>query len=348
MRIKIIAFTKKGGELCRHLIMMLEKPGSVCEGYLMKDNFEIEGLSAVHESVKEWTNKAFNDTDVIIFIGATGIAVRAIAPYIKCKTIDPAVVTIDEKGKFVISLLSGHIGGGNEITKKIANMLEATPVITTATDINSKFSVDVFATENHLKIENMKAAKMISAKVLDNMPIYILDESDNNYSFPNEIIMASEKEFWEMYEKGYACCIISNKEVMNMKDNLLQLVPKDICIGIGCRKDTGVGAMKFFVQDTLEMYGLRKDAIRCIASIDLKQEEKALLELARTLDVPFVTYSSGELRITDGEFCGSSFVESVTGVDNVCERSAVRASNGGSLIVKKRTLNGITIAIARR
>ena len=122
--------------------------------------------SPVDESMKEWTKRRFEDSDAIVFIGACGIAVRSIAPFVKSKKIDPAVVVVDEQGKFAISLLSGHIGGANELAEEVAEIVHGQPVVTTATDLNGKFAVDVFAKKNNCFISDMELAKEISAALL--------------------------------------------------------------------------------------------------------------------------------------------------------------------------------------
>ena len=141
MKVYVIAFTKKGTILAEKICQKLEK--AMCFSMkVAQDDIEIV------TSLDNWTQRAFEEADGIVFVGACGIAVRAIAPYLKNKYQDPAVVVADEKGQYCISVLSGHIGNGNVLAKKVANITNGTPVITTATDVNGVFAVDVWAKEN--------------------------------------------------------------------------------------------------------------------------------------------------------------------------------------------------------
>ena len=166
MKIAMISFTGNGRRLERSLAHELEKEGhQVLQAVKCK---ELESdKDAVKCSAREWTGEQFRTRDVLIFIGAVQIAVRLIAPFIGSKTTDPAVLVLDEKGQYCIPILSGHIGGANELAERIAEMAGALPVITTATDIRGKWAIDVFARKNHLYIEDMQKAKQISAKILE-------------------------------------------------------------------------------------------------------------------------------------------------------------------------------------
>ena len=162
----MISFTGNGRRLERSLAHELEKEGhQVLQAVKCK---ELESdKDAVKCSAREWTGEQFRTRDVLIFIGAVQIAVRLIASFIGSKTTDPAVLVLDEKGQYCIPILSGHIGGANEMAERIAEMAGALPVITTATDIRGKWAIDVFARKNHLYIEDMQKAKQISAKILE-------------------------------------------------------------------------------------------------------------------------------------------------------------------------------------
>ena len=166
MKIAMISFTGNGRRLERSLAHELEKEGhQVLQAVKCK---ELESdKDAVKCSAREWTGEQFRTRDVLIFIGAVQIAVRLIASFIGSKTTDPAVLVLDEKGQYCIPILSGHIGGANELAERIAEMAGALPVITTATDIRGKWAIDVFARKNHLYIEDMQKAKQISAKILE-------------------------------------------------------------------------------------------------------------------------------------------------------------------------------------
>lgn len=343
MKIAVIGFTQNGLKLEKKLKPILEKLGHEARFFVKSKYIEkvSPGEELVNDSLQEWGEKWIPGQEGIIFIGAAGIAVRTMAPYVKSKRTDPAVVVIDEKGQFVISLLSGHLGGANQLTEEIAEHLAAIPVITTATDVNHKFAVDVFAKKNHLWISDMTLAKEVSARILRgerltagmgtgfrkgekifNCPELILEERDS----PD----GRKGSFWIQVEEG----------------KILHLFPKNLVLGVGCRRGITEEKIEETVKKVLDKYEINSHRIKKIASIDLKKEEPGLVAAAKHWKLPFETFSSEELQKTEGEFSCSAFVNQITGVDNVCERSAVLGSRGGVLLIKKQAREGVTVACA--
>ena len=167
MKAEIISFTDHGAVLAQRLTEGLSRQGICCEAWVKKkDAVLLEGVQVLAASLKEWTKKQFAEADALIFIGAAGIAVRSIAGFVQSKKTDPAVLVADEQGKHVISLLSGHIGGANAMTRLAAGILGADPVITTATDLHGKFAVDVFAARRGLFMDSMAYAREIAAELV--------------------------------------------------------------------------------------------------------------------------------------------------------------------------------------
>ena len=164
MRINVIAFSSNG---CATALRLGEVLRDENIRLFCKTSSETHGLEPVSGKVRDWVGASFEECDAIVFIGATGIAVRYIAPFIRGKDVDPAVVCMDELGRWAIALLSGHIGGCNELTVRIADAMGAEAIVTTATDLNGRFSVDTFAARNDLRISSLKVAKDVSARVLD-------------------------------------------------------------------------------------------------------------------------------------------------------------------------------------
>lgn len=341
MKIRLISFTARGSDLCRKTADLLSKDGHVCHAYGMKAYAQKSGILPLETYLSSWTKEAFENYEALVFIGATGIAVRAIAPYLKSKVSDPAVVVIDEKGEHIISLLSGHIGGGNHLTKQIAEHIGGRAIITTATDIHGRFAVDQWAKEQNLVITDMKIAKAISAAILNEQTIGLKSDFEVVGSTPDYI----EKDNINREHNLGIFLSIKEKELPFPKT--LLLVPKIITLGIGCRKNTSLNQIKTLVDRVLEEEKILSQSIEQICSIDLKQEESGILELSDMLNVPFKVYSAEELKSLSGSFTPSTFVTEVTGVDNVCERSAVYGSKG-KLIVKKQMQDGVTVAIAMR
>lgn len=344
MKLAVISFTERGSRLNGAVTELLSRQGYECQSYAVSKYAEKYGLCALDIPLREWTGQMFAAAEAILFIGATGIAVRSIAPYLEHKTKDPAVVVMDEKGIFAISLLSGHIGGANELAGTLANLTGAIPVITTATDVNGRFAVDVFAKKNHLYITDMNRAKQISADVLDEKKIGFYSDFPVIGSIPEEL------EVWEdqkVFEGANGICVSLQEQKKPYKQTLI-LIPRIVSLGIGCKKGTPSEKIKEKVQEALQMCGISMRSVEQVASISLKAQEPGLVEFAEEYQLPFVTYEAEELQRAKGEFSDSAFVRSVTGVDNVCERSAHLASGNGRLILKKTAGDGVTVAAAVR
>lgn len=334
MNLFFICFTKTGGTLCEELIDCCKMDGMVCEGFSTK---RIDSLKTV-SSVYEFTKMAFSNGDGVIFIGACGIAVRAIAPFLEHKGKDPAVVVLDEKGKYVISLLSGHMGGANSLAKKLAKYTQGIPVITTATDVQNKIAVDVWAKEQDLWFSDFQMAKKISSKVLENQEIGICSR------FPIHLI---PEEFIPEKQGKLGICITLDEEDTPFLETLV-LIPRIIVLGIGCRKGVSFVVLEKFVLDSLEEQHISPYAVLSVCSIDLKAKEPAILALCEKYKWEFTTYSAEELQKVQGSFSTSDFVKKMVGVDNVCERSALKGSQCGCFIQKKKAKDGMTLAIAMK
>ena len=336
MNIAIISFTLTGGLLNKRLIVELKRSNYLVTGYTIDKYYKELGLNTIGESLNKWVEECFKKFEGIIFIGACGIAVRSIAPFLKGKDKDPAVVVINEIGKYIIPILSGHIGGANDLAIDIASMINGIPVITTATDLNNKFAVDIFAKKKNLFIENIKMIKHISSKILIGEKVSLVSDFEVN-NLPSELKISQE---------GDVGIVISTKLVKPFIYTL-NLIPKINYVGIGCRKGKSLEEIEEVVFNILKEENISINSIKNICSIDLKKFEDGIIDFSQKYKIPFHTYSANELKCLEGEFTKSEFVSSVTGVNNVCERAAALGSNNGKLIVKKISKDGITVAIAQ-
>lgn len=291
--------------------------------------------------------------DAIIFVGATGIAVRAIAPFICGKAVDPAVLVIDEAGRYVISLLSGHLGGANALARTAASLIEAEPIITTATDAESAFAVDTFAKENGFLLTDLRKAKEVSAKVLrgEKLRIYSDIPMERLVQRPArheaELVPAQEIDRADIVI-SYRTHILKPAEKSSQAIGL-RLIAKRVHVGLGARKGVTQAEVAVAVATCLEDAGIDPRAVVALASIDLKKQEAGILAYSYESGVPFVTYTAEELRTVEGAFAGSSFVQSVTGVANVCERAAAYAAgrSGHAEVLVHKTIHGnVTTAVA--
>ncbi len=298
--------------------------------------------------LSEWTKEAFSRDDALIFVGACGIAVRAIAPYVRDKFHDPAVVCVDEAGQFVIPLLSGHVGGANRLAEMVASGIGAVPVVTTATDVEKKFAVDVFAKDHGLVITDRKLAKEISADILAGEPVGFF--SDFGFSEWERIPAGL---FKERICKRNIWITVSGKEKRGIPvDRVLRLIPRCAALGIGCKRGTPVEKIRAAAENAMERNGIDLRSVFAVASIDIKKQEQGIIDFAKELQVPFLTFSSEGLNGQPGEFSESEFVRKTTGTGNVCERSAVAACRLGvkasdcRILFGKEAGDGVTVAAA--
>lgn len=298
--------------------------------------------------LNDWAREMFAAMDALIFIGATGIAVRAIAPLVQDKFYDPAVLVMDELGQFCIPLLSGHVGGANELAETISQLTGSQAVITTATDVNHKFAVDVFARKNGLKIADRELAKEISAELLTGRKVGFFTDFLWNGTLPKGLC---EGQFCDrnIQLTINTDSLKDRSETCSREKDILRLVPPVIILGIGCRKGTPAGQIQSAIHQLLKEQNLHPLSIAAIATIDLKKEEPGLLAAAEALQTPVICYSSEELAAVPGDFAESAFVKQITGVGNVCERAALKAARerGGYLVCHKTVYDGVTVAAAR-
>lgn len=331
MKIAVISVTENGRKISAQIAENLGRTHDLrrfaIEKYSDENAEKFSDLKAV-------TAEIFSEFEGIIFVCACGIAVRMIAPYVVSKVSDPAVVTVDEGGKFAVSLLSGHIGGANALAEKIAAAIGAVPVITTATDAGGKFSPDSFAVANNLHICELELAKKCAAAVVNGEKIgfYSVCEYKN---FP--------AEFFADNGSKLGICVSCDTE-KNPFESTLHLVPKNISMGIGCKKNTPTEQLVNFVLKNLAENSVPVYRIKRICTIDLKRDETAICELSKRYKIPAEFFSAEELMGAEGEFSSSDFVKKITGADNVCERAA--AVGGGKIIVSKTAENGMTFALA--
>ena len=425
MKVSIISFTLKGIELslkikkafsgkteedlclytkCSHA----EK--SLTERKLTEKNLAESGLSYVEQPLTEWTGEQMKKRRSLLFIGACGIAVRAIAPFLTDKLNDVPVLVMDEQGCFVIPVLSGHVGGANELAVSLAERMGSTPVITTATDLNHCFAVDLFARRNALHIVNKDGIAKVSSRILAGEEVTMAVEEGHfreeaqtlrgrrvsrKTNIPDGIRLVScIPEFHtdipivmtEVIEDIPAASAESTEDVPVVsvesitdatvafsessagipgvtespvdilvapasygQGRLLTLRPKEYVIGIGCKRGKAAELIDHFVNRALKESGISMEQVAAFASIDRKKDEEGILWMSSHYGIPFVTYSAEELQQVEGTFHASEFVKSQVGVDNVCERAALRFSGpDGILITGKQAEDGITAAIVKR
>ena len=327
MKLEIIAFTSRGAALAEKLIKL--HPGSNATAPEKYCGASLQPLINLHD----WTKSHFQTGGTLVFIGAVGIAVRAVAPFIKDKVSDTAIICIDESGENIIPLLCGHIGGANKAAKILAENLGGQAIITTATDINNAFAIDEWAARNKCVISNPHVIKNISAAMLDGEEVGI--HSD----FP--IIGDLPPGISECAAYGYGIEIAFNSKAPY--PTTLHIIPRIVVAGIGCRKGISTDLLEERLNKALAETGIPVEAVSKLATIDIKSNEPGLLALRDKLKNELIAYPAQELMSAQGEFEKSERVLEATGADNVCQRAVVCA--GAKLITGKIAAEGVTIAL---
>lgn len=337
MRITLISFTRKGAYLTERLVKYLQAEGNSVQAH---SKYEGKGLFRLEDSLKDITAKAFLNSSAIIFVGAAGIAVRAIAPFLNSKASDPAVIVINETGEDVIPILSGHLGGANKLAESIAVFLGGRAVITTATDLNNVFAVDIWANKKGLHILNPENIKHVSAALLNGQKTGFKSDFPQDGELP---------EYFTNHTADTGIMILGPQN-QGMDEppfsKTLFLRPRQYVVGIGCRKGIAPEVLEEVFIEALQARNISQDLVFCIATIDLKKDEEAIIRLCNKFGCVLKLFTKEELMKAQGSFASSEFVRTVTGADNVCERAAFLASDQGTPVMGKTAKSGVTVAIA--
>lgn len=283
---------------------------------------------------KEKVQEAFHNYDVLLFVMATGIVVRTIGPICDHKSKDPCVIVMDEKARNVISLLSGHLGSGNEWTLKIASLYNSNPVITTASDVNNLLSVDMLAKKYNLILKDYDQAKEITQLLIHDKKIQVIGSN---------IIKESNYQ----NDEGEGILYIGHKE-QSFSKPFVQLHPINLVLGIGCKKNTNPQALMNFVVGVLKENNYPIESIAFVASAWLKADEEAIIKLKNQLNIPFKVFSQSELLSVENLFEGSEFVKKITGVKSISLASGYLASNKGELLIDIIKKEGMTLSLWKR
>lgn len=330
MKIAIISVSEKGKKLSEKLRSLLNNDSTV----ILADTY--------YKNVKKTMPFLFDKYDAVIAIMASGILIRSIAPLINSKVSDPAILNIDEKGEHVISMLSGHLGGANHLTAKIADLINAKPVITTATDVNNKLGIDIIASDLYLNIENPKSIVVINKAILEGKEIII--EINNNYL----------KKYLENNTLEIDLLIKNNDNlkpsemIVKYENTTLKLTERTLVAGIGCRRNKSSNEIENALKKVLNDLNIPLTRLNIISSAEIKKDEKGLIKLADKLNIPIYFIEMDKLKLFKSDIVQSSqFVKSKFGIIGVCEPSAmISAGFDSELIYKKTAFDGVTVSIA--
>ena len=341
-RIAIFPVTERGASVARGIARgfvkaVVFKPGALKKGGLAKK-----------------VRSAFQRFKAIVFVSAAGIAVRTVAPLLKDKTSDPAVIVVDERGRFAISLVSGHLGGANDLTRKVSSIIKAAPVITTATDLAGLPCIEDVARRFSLAIEDKAAIKAVNSAILAGKGVLIADGNRERLkavrkAFGRFRVFTFSKTLSERPGIG-AAAVITNKRRYQAPEALrkktLILRPRDIVAGMGCRKGTSSREIERAIEKVFKEAGLSRLSIRNIATVSLKRRERGLVSYARREGVGLHFFTPAELdRVQPPSGPSKAAIQNL-GVRAVAEPAALLSSGALKLCVKKAKTKKVTVAIA--
>jgi cobalt-precorrin 5A hydrolase len=287
----------------------------------------------------------FGQYEAHVFVMATGIVVRTLADLIGHKSIDPAVLVMDETGRHVISLLSGHLGGANALAYRIAELTGADPVITTATDLRQVPAIDLVAHERGLVIENHDAIRLISAAVLRNAAIALHDPHGCLQGALNK----ARVRVIDAAADPVDCPTVFVDDIqIDLPPEVLILRPASLFVGIGCNRGTPAYEIRELLDAVLAQHGLAPGSLAGFASVDLKSDEAGIVEVAKDFGLELAFFPRSRLAQVSGIRNPSPTVEKHIGIPSVCEAAALLAADNGNLIVPKQTTRNVTMAVARR
>jgi len=356
VKIALVTLTDRGLATARRLGVVL--PDTVVQTFYTHEktlcsnnnhdedqgNFQPEGY--VFQRLAEIVPTLWQQYSVLIFIMATGIVVRQIAALLQGKDRDPAVLVLDEEGKYIIPLLSGHLGGANAWANHLASQIGAQAIITTATDVRGLVAPDEYARRYGWKVEPIDHLPTVNRLLLEQGCLNVW----SSYPLSPEAVWVSDEHYHVLSDKDKenANVIISAFHNWPMNDDLLYLVPPVLSIGVGCRRGISTEAVLETIKTAVEQIGASLKAVSGINSIDLKSDEVALIEAAKYLRVPFQTYTAIEIQavIEKEQLSRSKFVKEKIGVDGVCEAASLLGTQRGRLILTKFKGQGVTVAIS--
>lgn len=365
-QITIAGFTTNGCVLAQKIVSELEGARAWAP-HRISEEVGLPGF----DSVGAWAGEAFaHGYDGIVFVGACGIAVRAIAPYVASKMHDPAVVCVDEAGTWAISLLSGHVGGANDLARRIARIVGGTPVVTTATDVRDVFAIDEWAARQGLVIANPQLIKHVAGALLEGghvgvrvgRQVYV--DGTLPAGFVREECAGDTSSASDTNDTGdirkpcpagaapdsadashvlHAHVHIGPELPCASDPDTLHLITRNAVVGVGCRRGCEPATLQDCVEAALVGLGLAPESVCALATIDLKAAEPAVVELAAKHSWLLRTFSAQALAAQSGDFASSEFVRAHVGVDNVCERAL--ACCGATRILDKQAHQGTTVAV---
>ncbi|OLN21950.1 cobalamin biosynthesis protein CbiG [Domibacillus antri] len=354
MKTAIVSITKHGTETGRKLAASISDADLYYMSKFEHGDEAEKGITLFEGSVRLILPELFQKYDGIVLIISLGAVVRMIAPILKDKKTDPAVVVLDDRAEHAISVLSGHIGGANELTHKVAALTGARPVITTASDVQKTIPVDMFGREFGWKFEYDRYLTQAAAAVVNEEPVLVVQESGEKNWWKHERKMPAHIGTVSSVEEAIRTAhnaalvvthrLLTEEELTSLRYPVVYR-PKSIVIGIGCNRGTEKAEIEAVIHEVLDTLSFSKSSVKTLASIELKKDEAGILEMAEQNGWPFVTYTPEQLNEAPMSE-KSDTVYKFTGAYGVSEPAAYLASNGGEVVLPKQKSGNVTISVA--
>ena len=348
MRVAIVAITGPGVLQARELGQSLPKSTVYCPERFSQPTDE----RVFSGPVVKLLPQLFSEYEGLVCIMATGIVFRALASHLKGKDVDPAVVVMDEKGQYAISLLSGHLGGANDLARDVAKLVGGEAVITTATDVNNLPAWDDVSRKEGLSIEPIKNIRKLNSLLLDKQEIVLVDRCQRIAEYfsgvPGVNLFETLGEGMKASAKGYVFVSHYDLDQWATRTDVLVLRPRDLVVGIGCNRNTGSDEIESVIHDEFTRLRLSRRSIACLATIDAKNDEVGLLDFAARENLPIEFHSAASLNAIKTPSASSAHAEKAVGARGVCEPAAVLSAGSDRLLLEKQKRGNVTIAIAEK
>jgi cobalt-precorrin 5A hydrolase len=373
--VAILALTLNGAKMARALAATLAAGKKGEATLFLERRFYQQGEPATPFDLpaRPVIQQAFREFSGLVIFLSAGACIRLLAPLLADKRQDPAVVCVDDAGKFCVSLLSGHIGGADRLAETVAECLGATPVITSASHASGTLAVDLLGQEFGWRIDAAtESITRASAAVVNRRPVGICQEAgepdwwDGDGPLPENI--AQYPTLQELADAGCEASLVITDRVIPI-DTMqsgpsgpptVVYRPRSLVAGMGCRRGVPVEELESLLYETFAEHSLCIDSLGCIATAELKRGEEGLMQLAERHGVPLEHYTAPQLNSLYGTEAGdldatvtepptrSERAHALVGVWGVAEPAALLASGAGQLLVSRKKTTRATIAVARR
>lgn len=348
MDFAIVAITEGGAKLARRIAAQTDA-GAV---YLPERLRQPDGCQYFTQPLASLLPELFRRDRGLVCIMATGIVVRLLASHLRGKAQDPAVVVLDEAGRFVISLLCGHLGGGNQLAQELAALIGGQAVITTATDVNGLPAWDEIARREGLGVEPLANIVTLNSLLLQEASIVLVDRRNRVAGHYADLPWVRRLPNFAAAQQAEAAgrVFVTHRHIpqVEARRDLLLLRPRDLVLGLGCNRGTSAEEIEAAVRLELQQAFLAFASLGCVASISDKADEPGLLQFARRHDLPLEFHPAQALNAVLAPSPPSAHALAAVGAKGVCEPAALLSAAGGPLLVRKKKVGNVTLAVAEK